>query len=80
VAVAVGVPVGVGVAEGVTVAEGVAVAEGVGVAVGDGVGVAAPAVMLKAPLVDELFWKRPSLATMRTRTSAIPVDGGSCQS
>ncbi len=38
---------GVGVTEGVTVAEGVAV--------GDGVGVAAPAVMLNAPLVEELF-------------------------
>jgi hypothetical protein len=33
------------------VAEGVTV----GVAVGDGVGVGAPAVMLKAPLVEELF-------------------------
>jgi hypothetical protein len=66
VAVAVGVPVGVAVAEGVVV--------------GDGVGVAAPAVMLKAPLVEELFWKRLSLAMTRTRTSAMPVDVGNSQS
>ena len=76
VAVPVGVAVGVGVTEGVTVAEGVAVA--VGVAVGVGLGPAG--VMLNGPLVEELFWKRWSLATTRTRTSAIPDDGGSCQS
>jgi hypothetical protein len=74
--VAVGVAVGVGVTEGVTVAEGVAVAVGVAV----GVGVGPEGVILKGPLVDELFWKRPSLATTRTRTSAMPDDGGSCQS
>ena len=67
--VAVGVPVGVAVGVGVTL--------GVGVAVGVGVG--PEGVMLKAPLVEELFWKRTSLATIRTRTSGIPVDGGSCQ-
>ena len=70
VAVGVAVAVGVGVTEGVTVAEGVAV----------GVGVGPEGVILKGPLVEELFWKRPSLATTRTRTSAIPDDGGSCQS
>jgi hypothetical protein len=70
VGVPVGVAVGVGVTEGVTVAEGVAV----------GVGVGPEGVMLKGPLVEELFWKRPSLATTRTRTSAMPDDGGSCQS
>jgi hypothetical protein len=80
--VAVGVPVGVavavgvGVTEGVTVGEAVAVAEGVAV----GVGLGPAGVILKGPLVEELFWKRPSLATTRTRTSAIPDDGGSCQS
>ena len=76
VAVGVAVAVGVGVTEGVTVVEGVAVAEGVAV----GVGVGPEGVILKGPLVEELFWKRPSLATTRTRTSAIPDDGGSCQS
>jgi hypothetical protein len=72
------VAVGVAVAVGVGVTEGVTVAEGVGVAVGVGVG--PEGVILKGPLVEELFWKRPSLATTRTRTSAIPDDGGSCQS
>jgi hypothetical protein len=72
VAVGVAVAVGVGVTEGVTVAEGVAVAVGVGVG--------PEGVIVKGPLVEELFWKRPSLATTRTRTSAIPDDGGSCQS
>lgn len=76
VGVPVGVAVGVGVTEGVTVADGVAVALGVAV----GVGVGPEGVILKGPLVEELFWKRPSLATTRTRTSAIPDDGGSCQS
>jgi hypothetical protein len=70
------VAVGVAVAVGVGVTEGVAVAEGVAV----GVGVGPEGVILKGPLVEELFWKRPSLATTRTRTSAIPDDGGSCQS
>jgi hypothetical protein len=70
VAVAVAVGVAVGVTEGVTVAVGVAV----------GVGVGPEGVILNGPLVEELFWKRPSLATTRTRTSAIPDDGGSCQS
>jgi hypothetical protein len=72
VAVAVGLAVGVGVTEGV----GVAVAAGVGV----GVGVGPEGVVLNGPLVEELFWKRTSLATTRTRTSAMPDDGGSCQS
>ena len=76
VAVGVAVAVGVGVTEGVTVAEGVAVAVGVAV----GVGVGPEGVILKGPLVEELSWKRPSLATTRTRTSAMPDDGGSCQS
>ena len=76
VGVAEGVAVGVGVTEGVTVAEGVADAVGVTV----GVGVAPEGVILKGPLVEELFWKRPSLAITRTRTSAMPDDGGSCQS
>jgi hypothetical protein len=67
---AVGVAVGVGVTEGVTVAEGVAV----------GVGVGPEGVIPKGPLVEELFSKRTSLATTRTRTSAMPDDGGSCQS
>jgi hypothetical protein len=74
VGVAVGVPVGVAVGVGVT--EGVAVAEGVAV----GVGVGPEGVILKGPLVEELFWKRPSLATTRIRTSAMPDDGGNCQS
>ena len=74
--VAVGDAVGVAVAVGVGVTEGVTVAEGVAV----GVGVGPEGVILKGPLVEELFWKRPSLATTRTRTSAIPDDGGSCQS
>jgi len=75
-----GVPLGVGL--GRTVAVGVAVAVGVGVTEGVavGVGVGPEGVILKGPLVEELFWKRPSLATTRTRTSAIPDDGGSCQS
>jgi hypothetical protein len=77
-----GVGVGRGVELGVAVAVGVAVGvgltEGVGVAVGVGVG--PEGVMLKGPLVEELFWKRTSLATTRTRTSAMPDDGGSCQS
>ena len=71
-----GVPLGVGLGVGVT--EGVTVAEGVAVAVGVGVG--PEGVILKGPLLEELFWKRPSLATTRTRTSAMPDDGGSCQS
>lgn len=71
---AVGVTLGVGVAVGVGVTEGVAV----GVAVGVGVG--PEGVMLNGPLVEELFWKRTSLAMTRTRTSAMPDDGGSCQS
>ena len=79
-----GVGVGLGVAVGVTVAVavGVGVTLGVGVAIGVavGVGVGPEGVILKAPLVEELFWKRTSLATIRTRTSGIPVDGGSCQS
>ena len=50
VAVGVAVAVGVGVTEGVTVAEGVAVAVGVGVG--------PEGVILKGPLVEELFWKR----------------------
>ena len=76
--VAVGVTVAVAVGVGVTLGVGVAVGVTVGVAVGVGVG--PEGVMLKAPLVEELFWKRISLATIRTRTSGIPVDGGSCQS
>jgi hypothetical protein len=70
VGLAVAVAVGVGVTEGVTVAVGVAV----------GVGVGPEGVILNGPLVEELFWKRTSLATTRTRTSAMPDDGGSCQS
>ena len=66
-----------GVAVGVTVAVAVGVGVTLGVAVGVGVG--PEGVMLKAPLVEELFWKRTSLATTRRRTSGIPVDGGSCQ-
>jgi hypothetical protein len=81
--VGVGLGVVVGVAVGVpeAVAVGVGVTLGVGVTVGVavGVGVGPEGVMLKAPLVEELFWKRISLATIRTRTSGIPVDGGSCQ-
>ena len=80
--VGLGVAVGVGVTLGVGVAVGVPVGVTVGVAVGVavGVGVGPEGVMLKAPLVEELFWKRTSLATIRTRTSGIPVDGGNCQS
>src|ERR1700756_3667488 len=86
-----GIPLGVGVGRGVelgvavgvvvAVAVGVGVTEGVAVAVGVtvGVGVGPEGVILNGPLVEELFWKRPSLATTRTRTSAIPDDGGSCQ-
>jgi zinc transporter ZupT len=81
--VGVGLGVVVGVADGVTVAVavGVGVTLGIGVPVGVavGVGVGPEGVMLKAPLVEELFWKRMSLATTRTRTSGMPVDGGSCQ-
>ena len=77
VGVAVGVPEAVAVGVGVTLGVGVTVGVPVGVAVGVGVG--PEGVMLKAPLVEELFWKRMSLATIRTRTSGIPVDGGSCQ-
>ena len=82
VGVAVGVPEAVAVGVGVTLGVGVAVGVPVGVTVGVavGVGVGPEGVMLKAPLVEELFWKRTSLATIRTRTSGIPVDGGSCQS
>jgi hypothetical protein len=82
VAVGVGVAVAVGVGVAVAVGVGVAVAVGVGVTEGVtvGVGVGPEGVILKGPLVEELFWKRPSLATTRTRTSAIPDDGGSCQS
>jgi hypothetical protein len=71
---------GVGACLGVVVgvAVGVTVAVAVGVAVGVGVG--PEGVMVKAPLVEELFWKRTSLAMIRTRTSGIPVDVGSCQS
>lgn len=80
--VVVGEAVGVGVILGVGVAVGVPVGVTVGVPVGVtvGVGVGPEGVMLKAPLVEELFWKRTSLATIRTRTSGIPVDSGSCQS
>ena len=78
-----GVGVGLGVFVGVpvAVAVGVGVILGVGVTVGVpvGVGVGPEGVMLKAPLVEELFWKRISRTTMRTLTSGIPVDGGSCQ-
>jgi hypothetical protein len=70
----VGVAVGVGVSVGVT--EGVGVTVGVAV----GVGVGPSGVILNGPLVEELFWKRTSLAMTRTRTSAMPDDGGSCQS
>jgi len=80
VAVGVGVTLGVGVAVGVAVGVPVGVTVGVAVGVAVGVGVGPEGVMLKAPLVEELFWKRTSLATIRTRTSGIPVDGGSCQS
>jgi hypothetical protein len=75
-----GVGVGLGVAVGVTVAVAVGVGVILGVGVAVGVGVGPEGVMLKAPLVEELFWKRTSLAMIRTRTSGIPVDGGSCQS
>jgi len=77
VGVAVGVPEAVAVGVGVTLGVGVTVGVPVGVAVGVDVG--PEGIMLKAPLVEELFWKRMSLATIRTRTSGIPVDGGSCQ-
>jgi hypothetical protein len=86
VAVAVGVGVGVdvgvavGVVVGVAVVVGVGVAVGVEVGVGVGVGVGPEGVMLKGPLVEELFWKRRSLATTRRRTSGMPEDAGSCQS
>ena len=82
VGVAVGVTVAVAVGVGVTLGVGVAVGVPVGVTVGVavGVGVGPEGVMLKAPLVEELFWKRTSLATIRTRTAGIPVDSGSCQS
>ena len=76
--VAVGVFEGVAVGVGVTLGVGVTVGVPVGVAVGVGVG--PDSVMLKAPLVDELFSNRMSLATIRIRTSGIPVDGGNCQS
>ena len=77
-----GVGVGLGVVVAVAVGVGVTLGVGVGVPVGVavGVGVGPEGVMLKAPLVEELFWKRRSLATIRARTSGIPVDGGSCQS
>lgn len=78
--VAVGVAVGVALGVAVGVPVGVAVGLGVAVGVAVGVGVAVPGVMVKAPLVEELFWKRTSLAITRTRTSGIPDDGGSCQS
>jgi hypothetical protein len=65
---------------GVGACLGVGVGLGVAVGVAVGVGVGPEGVILKAPLVEELFWKRTSLATIRTRTSGIPVDGGSCQS
>ena len=78
VGVAVGVTVAVAVGVGVTLGVGVTVGVPVGVAVGVGVG--PEGVMPKAPLVEELFWKRTSLATIRARTSGMPVDGGSCQS
>jgi hypothetical protein len=72
------VGVGLGVAVGVTV--GVTLAVGVGDAVGVGVGVGPEGVMLNGPLVEELFWKRTSLAITRSRTSGMPDDDGSCQS
>ena len=75
-----GVGVGLGVGVDVAVGVPVGVAVGLGVTLGVGVGVAPEGVTPKAPLVEELFWKRTSLATIRTRTSAIPVDGGNCQS
>ena len=78
--VTVAVAVGVGVTLGVGVAVGVPVGVTIAVAVGVAVGVGPEGVTLKASLVEELFWKRTSLATIRTRTSGIPVDGGSCQS
>jgi len=74
-----GVGVGLGVGVDVAVGVPVGVAVGLGVTLGVGVGVAPEGGMLKAPLVEELFWKRISLATIRSRTSGIPVDGGSCQ-
>jgi len=80
VAVGVGVMLGVGVAVGVLEGVTEGVTEGVAVDVAVGVGVGPEGVMLKAPLVEELFWNRTSLATIRTRTSGIPVDAGSCQS
>ena len=75
-----GVGWGRGVEAGVVVGVAVGVPVGVTVGVAVGVGVGPEGVMLKAPLVEELSWKRTSLATIRTRTSGIPVDGGSCQS
>lgn len=80
VGVAVGVTVVVAVGVGVTLGVAVGVPVGVTVGVEVGVGVGPAGVILKAPLVEELFWKRTSLATIRTRTSGIPVEGGSCQS
>jgi hypothetical protein len=66
VGVGLGVVVGVAVGVGVTLGVGVTVGVTVGVAVGVtvGVGVGPEGVMLKAPLVEELFWKRTSLATL----------------
>ena len=77
-----GACLGVGVGRGVLVGVTVAVAVGVGVTLGVavGVGVGPEGAILKGPLAEELFWKRTSLAMIRTRTSGIPVDGGSCQS
>ena len=69
-----------GVAVGVTVGVPVGVTVGVAVGVAVGVGVGPEGVILKPPLVEELFWNRTSLAMARTRTLGIPVDGGSCQS
>jgi zinc transporter ZupT len=78
----VGACLGVGVGRGVVVGVTVAVAVGVGVTLGVavGVGVGPEGAIVKAPLVEELFWKRTSLATIRILTSGIPVDDGSCQS
>ena len=77
-----GVTVGVteGVAVDIGVTEGVGVAVALGVGVGVGVGSGPEGVITNGPLVEELFWKRTSLATTRTRTSSMPDDGGSCQS
>ena len=67
-----GVAVGVGVTEGVTVAEGVAVdrRRWSWPGRGDTEGAAGRRTVLETLI----------LATTRTRTSAIPDDGGSCQS